>query len=166
MDLLKLSGTPERPHSAQHLTFEREAFDSVYPEAAELLRLHWDEIAPYKDLFILDPNVAFYRDAEKKGILHIIAARMDTLLIGYIVMILVPHHHYQHVLVATDDIHFIHPAYRKGSIGSRLFVAAEKIMKGLGAEVMILRTKVEHNHGALFEHLGYSPLDLVYSKRI
>jgi len=166
LDTTQLSRTPERTHDPRHLTFEDEKFSDVYLEAHELLRLHWQEIAPYKDILTLNPNTEYYRSAEKSGALHIITARMDGRLIGYIAMLLAPHLHYKHVLVATDDIHFLHKDFRKGSIGTRLFLAAEKIMRELGAKIMVLRTKASHNHGVLFERIGYTPLDIVYCKRL
>jgi GNAT superfamily N-acetyltransferase len=162
----ELSGTLERPQRAQHLTFQTEKFSQTYMEAVGLLRLHWKEIAPYQDLFTLNPNTAYYREGEKLGAIHIITARMDGLLIGYIVMQLNPHPHYKHVKIATDDIHFLHPDYRRGSVGTRLFLAAEKAMKTLGAQVMVLRCKAAHNHGVLFERIGYNVQDIVYSKRL
>lgn len=151
---------------SDRIIFCIEPFSECYPEAQELLRLHWDEIAPYRDLFTLNPNVELYEAAEKAGGIVIITARQSGALIGYIVMMLHKHMHYQHVLVATDDIHFIHPDHRKGRVGLHLIAAAEREMKRRGAGMMTLRTKVDHNHGLLFEHLGYDAQDVVYTKRL
>jgi GNAT superfamily N-acetyltransferase len=146
--------------------FAVERFDDVYDEARELLDMHWSEVAPYKDMLTLNPNVEAYKKAEAQGLIVIITARMDFELIGYIVMIIHPHMHYQHVLTATDDIHFLHPDHRKGTTGWRLLRAAENEMRARGVRLMTLRTKVEHDHGKIFEHLGFHAQDVVYTKRL
>lgn len=143
-----------------------EKFSDVYPEAHELLKQHWQEIAPYQDLFVLNPNTHFYLDTEKRGALFIVTARLNAKLIGYVVMIVAPHAHYKDVLMATDDIHFLHKDYRKSRIGLGMFRAAEGFMKDRGVKVMMLRTKAKHDHGAIFERMGYDLQDLVYTKRL
>ena len=148
------------------VVFAVEKFAVAYADAVNLLHLHWDEVAPYKDLLLLNPDLLRYQQLEASGALHVVTARLDGLLIGYIVMIVSPHLHYRHVLIATDDIHFIHPEYRKGSLGSRLIISAEKLMKNLGAKIMVLRTKANNSHGLLFERMGYTALDITYSKRL
>jgi len=149
-----------------NMVFAVEPFSLAYPEAKELLVLHWDEIAPYKDVLTINPDLQMYATLEKAGKLCVITARNMGRLIGYVVMMLHAHHHYAHVLSATEDIHFLHPAYRKGSAGLRLIAAAEAEMTRRGAQVMFLRTKVAHDHGKLFERLGFAAQDVVYSKRI
>ena len=146
--------------------FAVEKFAAAYPEASELLKLHWDEVAPYKDLFTLNPDLERYQRLEDQGSLCVITAREEGTLIGYIVMVVAPNLHYKQALCATDDIHFVHPDYRKGSLGSRLIVTAVALMKKAGVKVMFLRTKVANSHGLLFERLGFEPLDMVYSMRL
>lgn len=150
----------------QSVVFAVEPFEIVFPEALDLLKLHYDEIAPFKDIFKLNPDLAYYRSADLAGNLCIVTARFETILIGYIVMVIRHHIHYKDTLVATDDIHFIHPFYRRGSLGLRLISAAEKEMRKRKVRIMTLRTKVEANHGLLFERLGYAAMDKVYSKRL
>ena len=150
----------------QSVKFAVEPFSLIYGEALDLLKLHYDEIAPHKDVFRLNPDLEHYRAQEQSGNLCIVTARFEGRLIGYIAMHIRAHTHYKDTLVANDDLHFIHPAYRKGSLGLRLLQAAEQEMVKRKAQVMLLRTKVASNHGVLFERLGYSPLDIVYSKRL
>ena len=148
------------------VVFAVEPFSVVYPEMQNLLHLHYDEIAPHQDIFKFNPDVDAYLRMDKAGTLCIVTARAQGLLIGYIVMMINRHLHYKDTFVATDDVHFIHPLYRKGSLGLRLIAAAEKEMVLRKVKVMILRTKVAHNHGVLFERMGYTPLDIVYSKAL
>jgi GNAT superfamily N-acetyltransferase len=146
--------------------FAVESFIAVYPEAKELLVMHWDEIAPYRELLTINPDLQMYKTLEDAGKLCVVTARQMGELIGYVVMMIHAHHHYSHVIVATEDIHFLHPAFRKGSLGLRLIAAAEKEMVRRGARLMMLRTKVSHDHGLLFTRLGYVAQDIVYTKKI
>lgn len=148
------------------VVFAVEPFSLVYPEAKALLELHYDEIAPHKHILKLNPDVTVYQKMEQTGELCIVTARANKILIGYIVMLIKRHLHYRDTYVASDDIHFIHPYYRKGSLGLRLIAAAEKEMVLRKVKIMVLRTKAASNHGLLFERLGYKPLDIVYSKAL
>lgn len=146
--------------------FAVERFSAVYPEAKELLTLHWDEIAPHKSLLTINPDLPAYEALERADKLCVITARHMGTLVGYIVMMICMHPHYCHVKMAIDDIHFLHPAHRKGSVGLRLLVAAKEEMQRRGVQVMSLRTKASQNHGLLFERIGFKQQDIVYTAQI
>jgi len=146
--------------------FAVEKFSDVYPEAKQLLVLHWDEIAPHKELLTINPDLAMYETLERADKLCVITARHMGTLIGYVVMMICMHPHYVHVKSAIDDIHFLHPDHRKGSVGLRLLAAAKEEMQRRGVQLMSLRTKVGHNHGLLFERIGFKPQDVVYTMKI
>jgi GNAT superfamily N-acetyltransferase len=143
-----------------------EPLESAYAEATELLQKHWGEVAPYRDLCRLNPDLPTYQAMAHK--LCLITARIDGRLVGYIMFVIAPHLHYRDVLMATDDLHFLDPACRKTGIGLKMFAFAEKVMRGKGVQIMTLRTKADPrlNHGAIFEHLGYDQQDIVYTKRL
>lgn len=155
-----------------HVRFGVEAFEAFYPEAVPLLEQHWKEIAPHQDIFKLNPDMATYRAMEKSGRFCIVTARLEGRLIGYVWLLIQRHLHYQDVKqasivsVGTDDIHYLLPEYRKGWTGVNLLKAAEDEMRSRGVQVMYLRTKAAHDHGAIFLRLGYAPTDVVYSKRL
>ncbi len=153
-----------RPQRQSALTFAVEDFSSFYSEALDLLRLHWEEIAPYKELLALNPDLDMYKTLDVQGKLVVITARAAGALVGYIVLIITAHHHYSHVLMATEDIHFLHPAYRKGLAGLRLIRAGEAEMKRRRVQLIALRTKVASDHGLLMRRLGYDAQDVVYTK--
>ena len=149
------------------VSFAVEKFSDVYPAALDLLKLHYAEIAPMKDLFRLNPDLITYRKLELMGILYIITARDDGRLVGYVSLIVKEHLHYKDVLMATDDIHFLHPDYRHGRVGIEMLLFAEKQMKTLGVKVMALRAKKASGHDPLYERLlGYEAMDVVYLKRL
>ncbi len=166
MGLVELRRASQHPSEARPIKYAVELFSKTYAEAEALLRLHYDEIAPYRDLFKLNPDVDTYLKLEAAGVLHIITARNDAKLIGYVSMIVKEHIHYRDVLMATDDIHFLHKDYRHGFAGIRMLRFAEQEMRKLGVKVMALRAKVASNHGLLFQRLGFEPMDVVYLKRL
>lgn len=146
--------------------FAVETFDAAYGEASELTRLHWQEVAPYKELNALDPDLETYRNLEKLNRLCMITARHKGELVGYILMLLYPHPHYRQVLNAMDDLHFIRADFRNGFTFLRMLAFMEAEMKARGARIVALRTKQAKDHGALFERIGYQVQDVVYTKRI
>ena len=155
---------PTKPSTV--VAFALEKFSDIVVEATELLRLHYDEVAPLKDLFKLNLDVQTYLKLQAAGILHIVTARLNGRLIGYVSLIIKEHIHYKDVLMATDDVHFLHPDFRKGGTGLRMLRFAEQKMREKGVKVMALRTKVASNHGVLFERLGFAATDVVYLKRL
>ena len=152
--------------SNKTITFQREKIADIYKEAADLLIRHWNEIAMYKDIRI-NPDMGAYLTLEQKGAAITLTARANKELIGYQVYLVAPNLHYK-VLQATDDLHFLHPAYRKTGIGLKMFRFGEAEMRKLGVVILLGRTKADPklNHGAIFEYLGYDKQDVVYTKRL
>lgn len=138
---------------------------SVLHEIQKLLQDHYEEIAERKDIIgKLDPDYSRYAALEQNKVLHILTARDDGKLIGYYIALIFPMLHYKTIVHSADDIHFIHPQYRKGSLGVRLFLEAEKMIKQYKALLTFVRVKVAHDHGALLERLGYKVVEKLYGK--
>ena len=144
--------------------FAVEPLAKAYAEAAELTKLHWHEVAPYKEVNQLNPDMKRYQMLEHAGQLVLVTARIEGHLVGYIMMLLYPHPHYCHVLNAMDDLHFLQKDYRNGFTFMRMIAFAEIEMKNRGVRIMALRTKAEQDHGALFVRLGYKPQDITYTR--
>ena len=147
------------------IAFAREKLDDAYRDAHRLTEMHYDEIAPYPDLFKLKPDLEAYRNMEKAGALVIITARNDGILVGYFLMIVRAHPHYCDVVVALEDMKFVHPNYR-GITGLRMIKYAEEVARELGCKVIVQRSKAKSEHGAMYRRLGYDLLDEVYMKRL
>lgn len=151
-----------------HSVFAVEEFSVVYGEILDLLRLHWQEVASYQDLLELDPDVELYRALAERGKLLIVTARVAGKLVGYIVYIVGTHAHYRKVLQGVEDIHFLHPDYRRSRIGIALLKAGEAELRKRGVKLAVLRCKArdELDHSAIFMRLGYDEQDLVFTKRL
>lgn len=147
------------------ITFQAETFDCAHADAAELIQLHYAEIAPYQDLFKINCNVAFYRKLEQSGALRVVTARHSGRLVGYFIFIAARHPHYDDVMVANEDMKFVHPDYRGGT-GFKLIRFAEQHARALGCKVIFQRSKAKSNHGEMYRRLGYELMDEIYAKRL
>lgn len=147
------------------IAFAVEGFADFFPEAQTLLRAHFHEIAPYQDLLELKPDIAQYQAMEKAGVLVIVTARQDGVLIGYFAFMVHRHLHYMDTIVANEDVKFIHPAHR-GGLGGKLVKYAEGVARSRGAKIFLQRSKAKSGHAELYRHLGYSLLDETYAKRL
>jgi len=154
--------------STGKVVFALERIDQCLEEGVELLRAHWQEIAMFQDLQILDPDFEKYNEAEKKGALIIATVRdAETMqLVGYHVTFIVTMLHYRGVLGAMDDIHYLKPEYRLGWTAVRLIKFAEREARRRGAHLSIARAKAKSDHGALYKRLGYDLSDEVFLKRL
>lgn len=145
------------------IKFDQERLSAFREEAKELFAAHYDEVAQFKSLQKLDPDWVTYDLYEKMGKLWSMTARDDGVLVGYIIMIVSTHLHYRQLRSAMEDVHFIHPDYRKGLVGYKLIKAALQQMRNLGVSFCVMRTKADQDHGKLFERLGGVKHDIVYA---
>jgi len=148
------------------ITYAIEKLSEVYAEADQLMLLHWREIGPYQDMTRVNPDLDFYAKAERAGSLLLCTARLDaSRLVGYYLMIVHRHAHYKHIIVATEDLHFVHPEHR-GWTGIRLMKFAERMARAHHAGLLVSRAKAKSEHGALYRRLGYDLMDEIYTKRL
>lgn len=142
---------------------------SFWEEMEVLLPLHYEELCVTKDpRFPVNPDKDAYQRMADQGRLRAVTVReADTrLLVGYIFFIITPQLHYKDCLLALEDVYFIHPEYRQGRVGIRLFKYAEEVLKRIGVQRIFLHTKVHMDVGRLFEYLDYKFTDKVYVKTL
>jgi N-acetylglutamate synthase-like GNAT family acetyltransferase len=85
-------------------------------------------------------------------------------LIGYHVAVISGHLHYRSTLHAVTDVYWIAPECRHGVTAVRLFQAVERELTKRGVRKLFTATKLHLDQGALFEHLGFRPIERMYSK--
>lgn len=145
--------------------FAKEPFSSVLNEARPLLELHFKEIASNKDILVSpNPSLEMYKRGEEEGKLLLITARSQQRLVGYFLWVMIKHPHYQHVIVAEEDLHFLLPEYRRGMTGYLFIKFACQAALDFGAHMLVSREKIGHEHPALMERLGFKATDVVYYK--
>ena len=136
-------------------------------EAKDVLYMHWEELALNKDKIYLKPDVNKYVSMQQSGLLYNIIVYKDEKIIGYSVIFMSPHIHYQDNIYANVDIIYVHPEYRHSTVGARLLVATEQLAKDNGASVILHHAKpyVPMIIKPL-EKLNYQLYELMYGKYI
>lgn len=148
------------------ITFAVEDWFSVKAETAHLWEAHWNEVAMNRDKIKLDPDFDTYDFMANKGLLHIVVARKDGEVIGYHYTIVKGHLHYKDSLSGFTDIYFLSPEHRTGRTPLRLFQFVEESLKKRGVEKLFTGTKLSLDAGRLFEHMGWTETERLYTKYI
>ena len=133
-----------------------QALEPMFPE-------HYDELCVTKE-FPLEPDYDAYRRLADAGQLVCIVVMDGLEVVGYIVFIVQPHLHYKSCLTAFEDIYYLKPEYRKGTIGIRMFKYAEKVLESVKVNRIIMHTKIHMDNSKLFEYLGYKNSDKLFTK--
>ena len=147
------------------ITYQVEKYSDCVEELKQLYPEHYEELSVTKSI-PLEPNYEVYKNIEDIGILKVVTCRNDKELIGYILFIVTPHLHYKSCITAVEDIYFVKKDYRRGRTGIKLFQFAEKYLKEQGVHRVIFGTKVHLDNSKLFEYLGYTFFEKLYTKMI
>ena len=148
------------------MQFAQEHWRKIEPEIAHLARMHWQEVAVNKDRIKLDLDCGLYRALDDNGSLHITTARVEGELVGYYAMVVRTHPHYRTTVFGFLDSYFLLPEYRNVSAGLELFEAMESAMKKAGAVCLISGFKLHNGLAPVFDRLGWTPIETMYSKYI
>lgn len=146
--------------------FQTEKWRDALPEMEPILVKHWREIALGHDKVPLDIARDRYQHLCDEGLLHVVTARDNDVLVGYHVAIVSGHLHYESTLHAITDVYFIVPKYRLGFTGIRMFRYIEAEMRKRGVKKLITATKLHLNIGKVLSWLGFAPTETVYTKYI
>jgi hypothetical protein len=136
-----------------------------FDEVLTLLDAHYQELSVTKH-YKLNPCFDLYKANESNGKCRVILCKDNNVIVGYIVFFIDINLHYQDCLLATEDIYYLKPEYRKGRTGIKMFKFAEEYLKSLGVNMIKYATKVHSDNSALFEYLGYAFTEKVYIKTI
>lgn len=151
----------------EHRFAEEKFADQDYDEVYPLLVKHWEEVAANKTKVPLNPDFHRYLELEQQNCLHILTCRdQDNRLIGYISTFITPHIHYMDTVYADNDLIYIHPDHRKGTLALRMLKHFEIIMKERGVSVLHMHVKTYKDFSPLLERIGYSHIENIYSKYI
>ncbi len=145
------------------VTYQRETARAVRAEIEPLLALHYEEVGQH-DL-TLGPDWEAIEKACDEGKLFVLTARRGCVLVGYNALLICRHLHYRET-VAQNDVFFVHPEHRNGSIGMKLVRHAEAALIGLGVSKVYYHAKPLNRLGALLEHQGYQFAESIYGKML
>jgi GNAT superfamily N-acetyltransferase len=130
--------------------------DALIAEAKPLLVEHWREVALYKDAIPLDPDFDLYRGMAAKNRLFCLTARVGGELVGYCAFVLMHPGHYKSTLHGINDVIYVAPAHRKGSVGYRLIRESERGLKARGVRKISWHVKPGTKLAQLLDRLGYA----------
>lgn len=127
---------------------------------------HWLELAKDQEVIKLNVDHARYEAAQAAGQLFIAVGRAEGVVVAYWIGIINTHLHYKDVLHCFNDIYFVEKEFRKGGAGTILFQFVESQLKKRGVKKITNACKLSHDHGPLFESLGFSAIETTYTKLI
>ena len=143
------------------MTFNVENFTDIAHELPPLFQKHFDEIALDKERIPLAPNWEYYLAVDKSGHLFVLTARDGERLVGYFFAIVGLGTHNVRSVMAKTDMYFLLPEYRKGMAGFKFIKTA---MERLTFDKMVIQTKISNDYGRIFERLGFTSVETVYTK--
>jgi len=149
--------------------FAWENLGAILREVAPLARRHAAEV-PRQETF--EPDWERYIAYQAVGCMHVLTARNDGFLIGYVMVFVGPHLHYANTMWANISDPFLDSLYRSGWTGMAMLKEAERKARELGAKfVDFTENTAYHNPsgrglGVVLKRLGYEPRDTVWTKRL
>ena len=147
------------------ITYEVGNAKECFNEIQRLFQDHYEEISLLKD-YELKPDYARYFSIHEKDMLQVILCKDDDKIVGYIVFFICKHLHYIDCVLATEDIYYLKPEYRKGRTAIKMFKFAEQYLKSLNVDMIKYGTKIHSDNTSLFEYMGYSFTEKVYTKML
>lgn len=145
------------------ITYTTTTVQECFEEIQKLFENHYEELSVTKQ-YKLNPDYDVY--LQNSGRIRVILCKDDEAIIGYIVFFVAPHLHYKDCLMAIEDIYYLKPEYRKGTVGIKMFKYAEKHLKSLGINLIKYSTKTHLDNTKLFEYLGCKFIEKVFIKEI
>jgi GNAT superfamily N-acetyltransferase len=106
-----------------------------------------------------------YHRLEDLGLLHVLAARRDGLLIGFIFVVAAVLPHYS-TLIAVSESFFVDKDHRKTGAGLRLLRQAEAKAREVGSPVLLVSAPFEGDLFRVLPHVGYTEANRVFVKRV
>jgi len=144
-------------------------YSAFLAEAWPMAKRHWNEVGTFRDVLRLDPDHDRYRALERDGRLHILSARSDQFLVGYLFLLTLPHPRDRQARVARDDLFYVDPAYRKFRLGPAMIKSALSYAEGRADIIMLSekarRTLARGPHGGTYlKQYGFEPMETVWGK--
>jgi hypothetical protein len=144
--------------------YDRESLESCAGDILPLAARHFAETERFKSKG-LSPDLGVYQQIETAGSLRTFTIReiASHALIGYCLMIVRRHHHTKQIR-AFEDLLYVVPESR--GIGSGFVNWIDGQLASEGVEVVQRTCQISHNHGRMFERLGYDKTEETWSRKI
>lgn len=141
-------------------------YDAFIEEAWPLVRAHWAEVGSHRDILRLDVDHDKYRALERAGHLHILLARTERTIAGYMFLLVSRHPRDRGAIAATDDVIYVKPEFRRLGIGWKMLAEAERFAGECGAHVVFFHAKARRRNVRYLERAGFAAHEIVFAKVI
>jgi GNAT superfamily N-acetyltransferase len=149
------------------VTFQQEKWADCVDEMRPIWPEHYEALSLDRDRIAMSMDEPKYANGDLAGVLHLMTARADGVLVGYYYGMLMNHLHYKDAgLMCYTDVYYLKPAYRRGGAGAQFMAAVMESLKRIGAVKLYISTKVHQDNGALFERLGMKCSDRIFTKML
>jgi GNAT superfamily N-acetyltransferase len=139
------------------ITYNVESFFDCIEDIKPLFYDHWLEIAGHQDTIPLDPDYDQYAKLDEMGLMRMMIVRDEGEPIGYFITFTTPAHmHYQTTSYGLNDILYVKPSYRKGTVAYRMMRKAMDDLREQGVNVLVVHMKVKHEFRRLLTALGFN----------
>lgn len=154
----------DRERRDDGLKFRWERFGKIARELAPLFKEHWRELALDHDIIPLDPDWEGYAALDLMNRLHVLTARHQRDLVGYVFDIIGPHMHYVSTRTCHTDMFWLAPEHRQGWSGVAFMLENIRGLRERGVVVHTICFKLHFMNGRvgkLLNRLGYTASDIV-----
>lgn len=128
-----------------------------------MLAEHYQELTLNKEVVKLKPRWDTYKALDHADKFVALTARDGSDLVGYNAFFVDRHMHYEDLVVAMNDVFYLHPDYRRGATALRFLRFSEAFLKDRAHKVAY-HFKATNNFGPILTRLGYSPEEGVAAK--
>jgi GNAT superfamily N-acetyltransferase len=147
------------------ITVQTESWAAIDAEIEQITPFHWKELALDQLQFQPDLDHERYLAMDRAGAMHVVTARDEKRLVGYIICFVMPHFHYKSSgLTALADMYYLLHEYRKGGLGVRMFREMERGLRERNVIRAHMSCKVHEDHTRLFQRMGWTLTDYTFSK--
>lgn len=146
------------------MKYRQEFLDDVRGEVEALIRDHYDEVYPARNVLDWDMDWDSYEKLEELGFLKIFTAREDGNLAGYLWVLITPNLHSKGSVLACDDGFFVTKDYRGKSIAKDLIQFTESCLKEDGIKIFHIIGTTEKPIDALMQRMGYTAIETKFQK--
>ena len=140
----------------------RECYDRIAP----LLPYHYEELAKFKDIAALKPDLERYLRFEQVGALLCLVADLDGELVGYSVNVLQTNLHYSDLGFCQNDVLYVAPEHRRSRAYLALRRETLRRAKARGAALMLWHAKEGTPLNEILPRQGCVVLDVIWAERL
>jgi hypothetical protein len=145
---------------------DQTTIDLFIEQIKPLLELHYQELTLDKDIMVLKPDWARYRELMALDKMSVLGAYEDDKLVGYSVFFKQPHIHYEDNIMAHNDVLFLHPRCRQGITGIKLIKASEEMLQQQGVSKVVWHVKYSRDFRNILYRMGYKDEDVIVGKAL